>query len=497
MKTKILLLAIFVFAFIIRLYKISEIPGEWYGDISNVHEYVTEILEGKWPFYFFQSPGPFYHYLITPIVLVFRNYGYDSYKFASIFVSLLGLSANFLFFKEVLGRRIALIGTLLTSLSLWFFIWSRLGNSQIVIPALFSLMSFFLFKYLKKLRLKNLIAAIFISSLGLYTYPQTFILPVFLFIFLSVYLVVVKKFSLLKSAFFPGVIAFLILAIPFALVVKNQPENFGSEGYVGKKILPILEQSPAEFAKQLTYNYAKTLLMLHIRGDVNFRVNIPNRPLIDPISGILFFPGFIYLIKKKKWPLLFYTAFGLLFLVTPSVSPAIPEIEIPNSARTITILPLTMLLVACGLIFLWRRIPRLIVILIFVCLAVINLQNYFNVYASGLPDNNLAPSRHLSKFIDEYFGQETAIYFPQCCWGRWGQPEPKGIAYSLRKKYKLVDYKKQIQNCTEIASYPALLVFHDKNKLTADFSSCLKDFEEFTVRNEAGIEAGKLLFIRR
>src|SRR3989338_6962645 len=87
---------VIIFALLVRLFRLDYIPGEWYGDISNVHEYVEQILAGKWPFYFFQSPGPLYHYLITPIAIIFANHGYETYKIASVIVSLIGLLGSFL-----------------------------------------------------------------------------------------------------------------------------------------------------------------------------------------------------------------------------------------------------------------------------------------------------------------------------------------------------------------------------------------------------------------
>ncbi len=145
---------IFLLALTVRLFQIGKIPGEWYGDISNVHEYEMQVLRGEWPFYFFQSSGPLYHYLIAPIVLLYHNHGFESYKIASIVVSLLGLAATFLFVLEISSVRLALLTVLTMSFSLWYLIWSRLGNSQIVIVALVSFMSLFIGRFLKRRKLR-------------------------------------------------------------------------------------------------------------------------------------------------------------------------------------------------------------------------------------------------------------------------------------------------------------------------------------------------------
>src|SRR3972149_2220537 len=102
--------------FVVSLYKLDELPGEWFGDISNVHEYVAQILDGQWPFYFFQSPGPVYHYMIAPIV-AYVSQNYLGYKISSVVIGLIGLIGTYLFVLEIASRRVALITILVISIS--------------------------------------------------------------------------------------------------------------------------------------------------------------------------------------------------------------------------------------------------------------------------------------------------------------------------------------------------------------------------------------------
>ena len=174
-KGKFFFIVVFIFIFIIRLFILDQLPGEWFGDISNVHEYTSQILKGQWPFYIFQSPGPLYHYLIAPLVLLFQRKGYLTYKFASVFVSLLGLLSTYLFVKELFAKKLALLTLFTMGISFWYLVWSRLGNSQILIPFLSSFSLYFFVRLVKGGNLNDLFFYCLFSFFGLYTYPQTFV----------------------------------------------------------------------------------------------------------------------------------------------------------------------------------------------------------------------------------------------------------------------------------------------------------------------------------
>lgn len=465
----------------LRFFQISKIPGEWYGDISNVHEYVQEILAGKWPFYFFQSPGPFYHYLIAPVVLIFNGRGgYDTYKTASIFVSLIGLWATYLFAREIGTRRLAFVAVCIQSFSLWFLIWSRIGNSQIVIPVLSGFLGFFTIRFIKRNQFRDGLAAFLVGSLGWYTYPQTFIFVPVTFLYLLFHMLFTKT---TRRAWLYFVLFFIfssLLVLPFIQIVNKQPDNFGTSGYVGQKIIPVFKLNPQLFITKLYTNLKKTYLMLHAAGDKTFRVNVSGHPHLDRISGLLFFLGLLYFFKKKNYLAATYSIFMLVLLPLPSVSPAIPDGEIPNSARTIAVTPFVYLMVAAGFVYLFdifhhhfsNRCASILATILIMYIVFINLKLYFLDYVNGLPEHNLAPSYHISDYIDTNFASPVSVYFAQCCWGAWGQPEPKAVAYSLKKKRKFVGFTQLIQSCNDIVHKPALVMLHPLDPNLTSFSGC-------------------------
>lgn len=463
---------VILFALGIRLYRLDEIPGEWFGDISNVHEYVQQILNGEWPFYFFQSTGPFYHYLIAPFLSLDYN-GYLSYKLASVFVSLAGLGAIVLFTYEASSLSVALAAALVSNFSFWFLVWSRLGNSQIVIPLLTALTAYCLMCYINRRKTRYLTMGLFIASLGWYTYPQTFILPFWFFLLFFGFCIAKRTVWRSRWIFLFLLIEALAFTYPFSRIVARQRDDF-MKGYIGAKSIAAASLGMQEMTQQFLRNLYRTFLMFHVRGDGIFRVNVEGRPHLDRISGIFFLLGIAALIAKKKWSVFFVVMASIIILVLPSVSPAIPESEVPSSSRTIGVIPFTYFLIALGIHESYKlltgfskkhrkeKVIHAIVTGIFSFLILFqaykNLRQYFIVYAYGLPDHNAAPGKQIASYIDKNIPPSVAVYFGSCCWGEWGEPEPKAVYYNLLEERDVEDPNKTLTSCAEVMKFPALVV---------------------------------------
>jgi hypothetical protein len=48
-----------------------------------------------------------------------------------------------------------------------------------------------------------------------------------------------------------------------------------------------------------------------------------------------------------------------------------------------------------------------------------------------LPDHNTPYGKIIAETVDDLPSSVSAIVY-SCCWGEWGQPEPKGIEYVVR-----------------------------------------------------------------
>ncbi|OGG03159.1 hypothetical protein A2W14_03610 [Candidatus Gottesmanbacteria bacterium RBG_16_37_8] len=494
MKTKLFLILIFIGAIFVRFYQLNHLPGEWYGDISNVHEYVEEILNGKWPFYFFQSPGPVYHYLISPIALLLRSEGYLKYKIASVVVSILGIGAIFFLVKVISGVKQALMSVVLISFSFWHLVFSRLGNSQIIIPLQSAIFGYFIIQYTKREKAQDLLLGGVSASLGLYTYPQTFIFPViYLVLILMINLKNLKRGKI--SHFLTAILLILIFSLPFFQMIKKQKDLF-THGYVGEKIFSNNSNNSSDRIATFIRNYRITLSMFHFKGDGIFRVNIPEKPMLDRLSGILLIIGILNLyIRNKKYLLLVLFITGVLLI--PSSSPAINRGEIPSSSRTIAVIPFLYFFIAEGLIWcghylssrkmLNKLVSAGILSLFMAVISYSNLKTYYKDYPKVLPDDNLASGKFIADYLDKNYGVNLSVYFGSCCWGEWGQPEPKAIFYQMKEKKRKVEYSHYLDSCVEADKSPAVVVIGPSDaKLIEEYRDCFPLLFSKPVYDEKG-----------
>lgn len=477
----ILLIAILLLYILIATFRIDEIPGEWYGDTSIFHEYVLEILSGQWPFYFTLAAGPFHNYFIAPIISILGT-SYLSYKLASIFIGLVGIVFIYLLSKSLFSPAVGLLTSLITTISFWYLAWSRLGNPEIItVPILTSSMGYFLTRFIDKEKWKDMIFGIIAASLGLFTYVATFILPVVYLLILTTGFYVKKVLRNKRKTIFLAAVSFVPTVTLLLWMILRQPDNF-TTGYVGVKIFTIFQEDPYKVLGQFIKNIVRTILMLHIEGDVVFRWNVPKSSQLDVLSGVFFLGGLLYWWKQKR-KTIFFVLIPLLLLPLPSLSPALPPVEIPNSARTIGIIPFVYLLVALGLLsfatFLSERfgktLSRAVVICLIVIIAYLNFYKYFVFYPQDLPNKNTPFGKIIASYIDT-LPLDTKIYLTSCCWGEWGQPEPKGIYYVLKNKRgrENIIHESFIQSCSEVPrNRNTLIIFspHDSS-IMSNFQQC-------------------------
>ncbi len=401
----------------LRLFKLEWLQSEIYGDIMIVRNYVAGVLAGRWPTRFDLSAGPLYHYLIAPIVALV-GLDYIGLKVASVVISLIALAATYALCRELVDDYFALLTTFIAGVSSWLLVFSRLGNSQIISPLLVAAALWLVVRYVKFNRPQDLVACSVISALGLYVYPQLFVLPGVAFVTLLLLRWTGFAVSARALGIF-GAVA-LVCAIPFVFIVRADLANF-TVGYVGSKIRP----EGGNLSLLLVNNSVKALLALHVRGDEIFRSNPPGLPHLDPLSGVLFLVGVLYWLtdrQRRRWMPLWLAPFVLLQV--PSILAVNQPREVPSASRTLGITPIVYMLVASGLWWLIgearRRIRRLLasVVMLAVLLAAIlalNVERYFKEYLANLPYGDIPIGRLIANYADS-LPADTQVYMVGCCW---------------------------------------------------------------------------------
>ena len=341
----------------IRLYRLDGLQTEVYGDIDIVHAYMDSILAGHWPYWFVLSSGPLYHYIIAPLVLLGGN-TYETLKLASVAMSLGALAATWAMAKRLASpitpehpHAFALAALLIAGTGSWLLIFSRLGNSQIEVPFVTMLALLFLTRAVQDDRIADYAAAGAIGALGLYGYPQSFILPGVLVVVLAALRLAGWRIPLPRVAVF--LLATVVVALPFIAIFAAQSDAFLG-GYIGQKL-----QADAGVLPALAMNVVHAIGAFAWTGDSVARSNPIGVPHVDPLTLLLMLAGVACWLstaeRRRHAPLLLIP---FVLLQVPSVLVLAQPQEVPSASRTLAVAPIAALLAASGLWWMLRPLAR-------------------------------------------------------------------------------------------------------------------------------------------
>jgi len=434
-----LIYLIILLGLFLRLYKLDNIPAEIWGDIVEGMDFMTPILEGKFPFHYVLGNGPIFFYIASLFSLIV-GFNFLALKVTSVVFGLLLVFGGYLFARELFNKEIALITAFLLAVSKWPVIYSRLGLMNIMIPTVISYIFYFLLKSINNKNPTFLLYCSLLLGLGLYIYPAFIIVPPVFFLTLIIFALNkdFKKILPIKKYLMVSLIVFFLLSTPF--ILSFDKFGFGdTNSYFGSKFLVASGTLAPDFINRFYSNIVKHLLMFNYKGDACFRINPTNSPQLDLVSGIFFIVGIIYLLFsniecKKKFllfiPLIAFQLPSLLVLNVPT--------DVPSATRSIGIIPFLYVIIALGINFiigkadLIQKNKKLFLTIIFSCITILNIKQVFVDYSKGLPHKNTPFGRIIADKIDGLtYGIQPYVY--SCCWGDWGQPEPGGITYALKR----------------------------------------------------------------
>jgi 4-amino-4-deoxy-L-arabinose transferase-like glycosyltransferase len=446
----------------VRLFKLNTIQTDLYGDIQIVYQYVEGIRSGSWPFQYVLGVGPIYHYLILPIILL-TGLNYYGLKLSAVIVSLGALLATYALARRLINDSFALLSVAIAGISSWLLVFSRLGISLILVPLLVTCTLWLIMRIVQDQRPADVVACAVISAFGLYSYPQSFVLP-------GVSLITLVCLRLLGHPIpWANLRRFVIVsvlgALPFVWMVYQSPESF-IHGYIGSKFFT--EGDPL---RALIRNIVSAALAYHIRGDSIFRSNPAYLPHLDQVSGLLFLAGLVFWLQppRRQWSPVLLVPFVLLHL--PSVLVLGHPTEVPSAGRTLGVAPIAYILVASGLWWLVQYFAKmgrhhigLVITGVFLAtIFVLNMQRYFGTYIDGLPYHDTSIGGQIALYADS-LPPDTQVYVVGCCWES-SMPELPFIQLVATRSQNLHALDPKELTCDQLSSQPepAVLIwsFHD------------------------------------
>jgi len=384
--TWVILLAILVFAFFIRVYNLSSIPNGFHIDEASLgYNGYSLLLTGKdennhtLPLYIdmFGDDRPSgYHYLTIPSIEIFGLNEFATRLPGALFGA--AIVIPFFFLAEVLfkNKKISLLSALLISISPWSIILSRASDEATV--ALFLIIAgytIFLSGFQRK-RTLLLFVGVLILSLSFFFYhtPRVFV-PLLVFVSIGYLYTLWKKFNLNLKV--PLILSFLLLSfISFLLVfiikggtgrfsqvnIFSDPhvrlvmeEQIREDGDVGMPvdITRIFHNKVINYSLGFVSNYFDYFSgkFLFIEGGLPNWYKVPVMGLIYLIELPFILVGIFYLLSSKDK----YHKLPLLWLIIAPITAAFTVDDVPNINRAIVMFPMIELIAGYGFVVFLER----------------------------------------------------------------------------------------------------------------------------------------------
>jgi hypothetical protein len=146
---------------------------------------------------------------------------------------------------------------------------------------------------------------------------------------------------------------FVLLVAPLASYALSQPDAMSDR--VGRVFLlgNALERGRSPLG-DFDESLGAHLLMFHIQGDGNSRHHAPDRPMLDPVTGMGFLAGCVLLLSRwRDWRSLFlFAALGI------SMLPSLLAVNGPHAMRSIGAVAYACIIAALGWVWLVTLLRR-------------------------------------------------------------------------------------------------------------------------------------------
>jgi len=297
----ILALLIFGAALFLRAYDIDNIPAGLYPDeaVNGIDALKANATEDYKLFYEnnYGREGLFIN-LQAFTIKIFGNTIFGL-KFWSILFGALTTFGVFLLAKELFkSTRAGLIASYFTAFSYWAINFSRIGFRANMVPLILTFTFYFLFRGLRTKKYFDFILSGLIFGLGVHTYIAFRVSPLVMVTLLAALIISYENF--LKTYWrhiLVFTIAMMITAAPMLLdFFYFHPEHYASRTGGISVLNP--DVNKGNLLGTLVKTFGLSLAKYNFWGDQNWRHNYPPYPILNPLVGISFLIGLIYIIVK-------------------------------------------------------------------------------------------------------------------------------------------------------------------------------------------------------
>ncbi len=324
-----------------RLANLAEIPQEMWSDHAEKLLDVLDVLDGKYSIFFIRNTGreALQFYLSAVIARVLgTGISFTTLKLGTALAGLVTLPYLYLFAREIGGRTVGLLAMTLAGFAYWPNVISRVGLRFPLYPLFVAPAFFYLVRGLRLKRRNDLLLAGVAVGLGLHGYSPTRALPLAVALGLVLFLVHREGRQIWKPVLVAStllILVSLIVFLPLIRVALEIPDLFLYRTLT--RISTLESPYPGPPIRIFISNLWKALGMFGWDNGTIWIISIPQRPLLDWVTGAFFHLGIVALLirylRKREWQDAF-TLLSIPILILPSaLSLAFPvENPAPNRA---------------------------------------------------------------------------------------------------------------------------------------------------------------------
>jgi len=352
-----LLALILCLAVLLRVWQLDRVPpGLTHDEASNGHD-AAGVLRGIRPIYFTVGYGhePLYPYSVAASMALLGETDF-TLRLTTVAWGLALILLTYGFVRRLFGSLPALLTAALMATSFWCVMTSRVGLRAITLAVTFtgSAYCFWMAHPLStgeepRPRRRWVWWALSGALLGasIYTYMASRAMPAVYILFPACLLGLrlLGKRTTHAQQQCAGIVVLLLIAAlvaaPLLHFLGTHPEAEQRIGQLGR---PLREAAQGDFSG-LWRRLSRTLPMFTVQGDPLWLYNIPARPLLDPVSGALFYAGILVCLWHWHDP---RYVFLLLWLIA-GVGPALVTGPDATVLRSIAAQPVVFVIAALAL----------------------------------------------------------------------------------------------------------------------------------------------------
>ena len=351
-KALLILIVIFLIAFTLRIYHLTDIPPGLTHDEANHGREALDILNGVFLFFFPLNYGsePLYSYTVAGSMLVLGK-NLLALRWVNVVFSLAAIAITYAWVTRAFNRQTALLAAALMAISFWPLATSRQALRAGLLPFFMATAVWFFWQILHRTGERRvtgnsrwLVAGFAISvaiTLHIYLAARVawLLFPAFL-----LYLVLVQRaaFRQVWAPTLAGLALVGLLVIPMLIYLQNHPEALTRLEMLDR---PLQDLQTGRFGTLL--QNARDALLAFVwpgYGDAFLAYNIPGRPVLDLVTAFFFVTGI--LISLWRWRQPAY-AFLLIWFGT-GITPSLVTGATANTTRNLAALPAVYVLPTIG-----------------------------------------------------------------------------------------------------------------------------------------------------